>query len=276
MNYKKILLSAVGSFSEAFFPTKCLACGSFFNLSEKLNARRRKTLKSISDLSWQNQISRFFCGKCTDGFTKVESPFCLQCGIMFESRSGENHLCGRCIKSPGAFRTARSAGLYEGALMEAIHCLKYKGKLQLSEPLGALLCSVFMRHWDKGCIDMMIPVPLHIKRFRKRGFNQSYLLAASCKKIASVFNFGVSDLKICKDVLYRKKPTHQQTGLDREKRIDNMKNAFGLKNPSEIRGKKILLVDDVFTTGATANSCAKALIKGGAAYVDVLTLAQTL
>ena len=275
MNYKKLLLRIGYSFTETLFPVKCLACRSFFTFAERNNACRKKNPESISNLNWQNQMLRFFCGKCIAGFTPVEAPVCLQCGIMFKSRRGKDHLCGRCITSPKNFRKARSAGVYEAALMEAIHCLKYKGKIQLSEPLGAVLFSVFIRNWETDCIDMVIPVPLHIKRFKKRGFNQAYLLVRSWSKIAETFP-GFSDVKICKDILVRKKSTRQQTGLDRKKRMENVKHAFGLKNSSKIQGKNILLVDDVLTTGATSDACAEVLMQGGAACVDVLTLAQTL
>ena len=171
---------------------------------------------------------------------------------------------------------ARSAGIYDMALMEAIHCLKYKGKRQLSSPLGVILFSTFIRHWKTKDIDMVIPVPLHIKRFKKRGFNQAYLLIRNWPKIAESVNVSFSDVNICKDILVRQTLTDPQTGLNRKKRMANVKHAFSLKRPSDVKGKRILLVDDVLTTGATADACAHTLMRGGAACVDVLTLAQTL
>jgi ComF family protein len=276
VNYKQLLLRIGCSFVEAVFPTKCLACGSFFNLEDKVNARNQKGLKSVSQLSWENQMPRFFCRKCIVGFTPVASPMCLRCGIMFVSRKGPDHVCGTCITLPGNFRMARSAGVYETALMEAIHCLKYKGKRQLMGPLGAILFSTFIRHWKTKDIDMVIPVPLHIKRFKKRGFNQAYLLIRNWPKIAKSVNVSFSDVNICKDILVRQTSTDPQTGLNRKKRMANVKHAFSLKRSSDVKGKRILLVDDVLTTGATADACAHILMRGGAACVDVLTLAQTL
>jgi len=123
---------------------------------------------------------------------------------------------------------------------------------------------------------MVIPVPLHIKRFKKRGFNQAYLLIRNWPKIAESVNVSFSDVNICKDILVRQTLTDPQTGLNRKKRMANVKHAFSLKRPSDVKGKRILLVDDVLTTGATADACAHTLMRGGAACVDVLTLAQTL
>lgn len=195
---------------------------------------------------------------------------------MFKSREGENHVCGDCLTSPKMFRKARAAGIYDLAFKSVIHRFKYSGKTQLARPLGTLLFNAFAESWDKNSIDIILPVPLHIKRLRKRGFNQAYLLVKDWTKTADDLNNKQPCIDIDRDVLVRSRWTRPQTGLDRKKRIANIKNAFYVTNTSKVRGKKILIVDDVYTTGTTVNECAKTLMDGGAVHVDVLTLARTL
>jgi ComF family protein len=195
---------------------------------------------------------------------------------MFTSREGEDHLCGECLESPKKFRTARAFGVYDKALMTLIHCFKYNGKIQLACPLGKLLLSSFNLYWNLNSIDMIIPVPLHVKRFRTRGFNQAFLLVKDWDKIAATWNVKLPVMQIERHALVRNRWTEPQTGLGRKKRMANIKNAFSLKNSPKIIGKRILLVDDVLTTGATANECAKVLLRGGAGQVDVLTLARAV
>ena len=134
--------------------------------------------------------------------------------------------------------------------------------MQVAKPLGQILFNALTRFFSEKKIDFAVPVPLHPRKFRTRGFNQAYLLMHKWPDIAkSKFPWS--------------RNTKPQTGLDRKKRLSNIKGAFHLKDPSKIIGKSILIVDDVMTTGATVNECAKVLMKGGAKEVNVLTLART-
>ncbi len=265
---------------EALFPRKCLICGSFFHpeQSKRDGFPEKDFNESFSkynkNFNFEGLMAPFLCSTCSTGFLPVESPICSKCGIMFKSREGEDHICGECLKSPKRFRVARATGVYDQALMELIHCLKYKGKIQLAHPLGILLFSAFIRYWDKKSIDLIVPVPLHAKRFRARGFNQAFLLIRQWGRIAEALNVELSDIHVDKHVLARCRWTESQAGLGRKKRLTNIKNAFSLIDASKIKGKRILLVDDVYTTGATADECAKVLLQGGAEYVDILTLAR--
>jgi ComF family protein len=173
-----------------------------------------------------------------------------------------------CLTERRYFRKARAFGVYEGTLMEAIHRLKYGGKTALSGPLGALAKEAFYQFWEVGTIDLLLPVPLHIKRLRERGFNQAHLIN---KKWASVEGIPFDGF-----TLSRSRWTEPQTSLSRAERRKNVKGAFSLRRPDRVKGKRILLVDDVFTTGATANECARVLLKAGGRWVDVLTLARTV
>jgi ComF family protein len=191
---------------------------------------------------------------------------------MYASRVGEDHLCGRCIRSAPAFDAARAAGVYQGALMQTIHLLKYGGKIQLARPLGRLLFDTFRQCTETAGADLVVPVPLHRRRFRERGFNQAYLLVREWPR-------WHRSLCVARKALVRRGHTVPQTGLGRRQRRVNLKNAFSAGPDAaagQIVGRHVLLVDDVFTTGATAEACARILREAGAEAVTALTLARTL
>ena len=195
---------------------------------------------------------------------------------MFKSRQGQDHLCGDCITQPKEFRTARAAVAYDHQLMAVVHRFKYAGKIQLAGPLGGLMLNAYKRFWDREEVDLILPVPLHNAKFRKRGFNQSYLLIRRWKSISAPMVDKVVGIPVNTDILIRSKATVSQTGLGRQQRLKNIKGAFRVKIPEKVIAKKVLLVDDVYTTGATVNECARVLLKAGAALVDVLTVARAL
>ncbi len=264
----------------AIFPDKCLCCGAFFNF----DADHLPVKKDNGTAGENFPRSHFFaglmapvlCPECRLAFSPVEPPFCTVCGMVFKSREGENHTCGTCLAAPGHFSAARALGIYDQSLMILVHCLKYRGKLQLVRPLSRLLLDAFCRYWQGGYFDLIIPVPLHQKKLRSRGFNQAHLLVKEWPAEISRRSGTAADIHIAADVLVRQKWTRPQTGLGRKGRILNIKNAFDLPDAAPVRGKRILLVDDVFTTGSTVNECARVLMHGGAECVHVLTLARAM
>jgi ComF family protein len=248
------------AFLNAVFPPTCFICGAY----DQFDLRKRNENPCVVE-----QItSPYFCASCRQKISTIDSPLCVQCGLPFISRHGEDHLCGDCIENKKYFRMARASGVYDGALLEAIHLFKYGKKTRLARPLGMLLQETFFRFWDKQMIDLIVPVPLHIKRLRKRGFNQALLLFA---KWATTENI-LYDPRVIK----RPKKTVPQTNLSRKERRKNIRGAFEVRSPETIQEKRILLVDDVYTTGSTVNECARILMRGGAAVVDVLTLARAV
>ena len=267
------LRPAVLAIKHAVFPNRCLACGSLFHVRAPT---KEKVFSDDMAYMFERLMAPFLCSTCSFGFQTIKPPLCPWCGIMFKSRQGEDHPCGECTTSPKSFRIARSAGIYDKGLMHAIHCFKYKEKIQLARPLGMILFSSFAGHWDTNGIDAIVPVPLHHRKLKIRGFNPSLLMVRGWKLLASTRPVNLPNPPIVRDVLVKIKWTMPQTGLARKKRIQNVKNSFAVRNSSKVKGKRFLLVDDVYTTGATTNECAKVLLKSGARYVDVLTLARTV
>jgi ComF family protein len=159
--------------------------------------------------------------------------------------------------------------------MTIIHSLKYKAKIELARPLGILLFSVFNRFWETDEIDYIVPVPLNPKKYRKRGFNQSFLLIRDWRKWADSHPQSML-FRTEHQLLIRNRWTEPQTGLKRKERLVNTRGAFTVPEPFEVKHKNILVVDDVYTTGATVNECADVLLRAGANYVDVLTLARAM
>jgi ComF family protein len=225
----------------------------------------------VCPLCEEGLMDGILCADCRGGMLskKIKGPFCAVCGIPFigygdvpETHKGR--LCGRCITEKTPFKEARSAFAYEGAVLEAIHRFKYGGRVALAGYLGRLASEAAE---FKATPDVVVPVPLHRNRLRKRGFNQSLLIA---REVAKKLRAPVDYIN-----LKRVRATDPQINLRIKEREDNIKGAFVVKDDMAFRDKNVLLIDDVFTTGATIRECAKALNKAGA-EVYVLTLARTL
>ncbi len=262
----------------ALFPARCLGCGAIFHPSSgSVGGVTVNTVPApdpVQASSFEKLMPPFLCSTCIGGYLPVLPPLCPVCGLVFSGRVGENHLCEDCMRNPRPFRMARAAGIYEASLRTVIHRLKYGGKIQLAGPLGRLLLATFFRFWEKDSVDMVVPVPLHIKRFRQRGFNQAYVLIRKWAGLLEETADRPAAIEITRRVLARNRRTRPQTGLGRMGRIENIKHAFSLTGAVDVTDRRILLVDDVMTTGATVAECTKVLIEGGARYVDVLALAR--
>ena len=227
-----------------FLPAKCPLCG----------------------LSPGSPIPDHPCPACLSQIKFFSSPRCLRCGIGFPSPSDSDHLCSECLTEERHFSRARAVCGYEGVIMEAISRLKYGGLTRLATPLGNLLAEYRDPDFSLSDNDLLIPVPLHPRRLRERGFNQSLLLARQVSRRRSIpINFTA---------LQRARQTHPQTQLSGAERRKNVGGAFDVKKKEAVEEKKILLIDDVFTTGATVQECANVLRKAGASEVQVLTLAR--
>jgi ComF family protein len=194
---------------------------------------------------------------------------------MFKSREGMDHLCGECLNAKRYFGMARAVGVYDQTLMAVIHGFKYGEKVSLAAPLSILLLSAYQHFWHDRPMDVVVPVPLFERRFRKRGFNQVYLVIRHWEDRKWKGALPAIPM-VARTALIRKRSTPPQTGLGRRGRKQNVKDAFEPGASHAIVKKRVLLVDDVYTTGATVSECAKILLEEGAEAVDILTLARAM
>ena len=209
-----------------------------------------------------------FCSNCLSQIRWIEPPFCSICGIPFISREVETHPCGACVTHRKYFTIARALGAFEGSLQEAIHRWKYEGKTYLTPFFADWMAEGLNRHWEPGSLNLLIPVPLHTRRLRERGFNQSLLLVRELSRRTGI--------PYRKSILQKKKSTIPQVNLSGVEREKELRGTFHVIGKEELSGLSVLLIDDVYTTGATVNECSKVLLRGGAKKVDVLTLAHVL
>ncbi|MDP2046985.1 MAG: ComF family protein, partial [Deltaproteobacteria bacterium] len=192
----------------------------------------------------------------------VASPLCSCCGRVFEDREGPDRVCGDCQTDPPPFARARAAALYDGPVTQAITRFKFSRQLALLP---------VMQHWLQQplCLelvmaaDLLAPVPLHPKRIKHRGFNQSLLLAQA-----------FPGAPVAREAVMRRRHTAPQVGLNPKEREKNVKGAFAVPDPAQVKGKSVLLIDDLYTTGSTVKECARVLRRAGASRVEVLTVAR--
>ncbi len=201
-----------------------------------------------------------WCAACQDRIQFLDEPGCLRCGGPLQTAE-----CDRCLRFPAAFDRVRSVALYQSPLSDAIIQLKYDARGGFGDRLAFHLIAFLQQvGWQ---IDRILPVPLGEHRLRERGYNQADLLARPLSRYYSI--------RYLPQALQRTKETASQVGLSAGARQQNVSGAFQA-NEKLIAGCNVLLVDDVFTTGATLNACARALREGGAGKVYGLTLARAL
>lgn len=233
---------------DAIFPACCEVCGA------GLPVDRRGCL----------------CAACLAAMPPPPPPLCERCGVpLGTARSARR--CSSCLHRPPRFECARAAALYRPAgaglnarspLATAVQRLKYDGRWPVADTLGALLAERYP--FPRSAL--IVPVPLHRTRLRERGFNQAVLLA---RRLARERGLAVA----CR-ALVRTRATHGQPGLSAAARRRNLAAAFALRAGADVRDRHVVLVDDVLTTGATADACATVLYAAGATRVDVFTVGR--
>ncbi len=216
-----------------FFPERCVTC---------------------------RQTGSVFCEQCQQTVEFLLPPLCPVCGYP----STHSRLCRQCQESAPAIDGIRSVAFFEGPLRQAVHAFKYRGLLCLSVPLAGLMSAC----WQQAPlpVDVIVPVPLHHRRLRERGFNQAELLARTLGAKVS--------LPVRTDCLFRIRATSPQVELDASQRRANVADAFQCRENGVVVGCRVLLIDDVCTTGATLESCSQALRLAGAQSVWAFTLGR--
>ena len=224
-----------------FFPPTCLACRAAVSEADAL------------------------CGACWRGMRFIERPFCDRLGTPFDHDMGEGVLSARAVDDPPAFARARAVACFEeGPARRLVHRLKYSDRMELARPMGRWMARAGREILAEA--DAVTAVPLHMTRLWKRQFNQ----AAALAKIVAKASGKPLELGLVERV----RATRSQVGLTRAQRAENLHGAFRVPEAAPLKGRRIVLVDDVLTTGATANAAARALLKGGAKAVDVLVFAR--
>ncbi|MDH4301260.1 MAG: ComF family protein, partial [Nitrospira sp.] len=210
-----------------------------------------------------------FCAGCWSTIALMPAARCSRCDRPFPSTIATayspSHVCYTCAEHPPSYTRAWTLYPYTTPLREAICLFKYRGKVSLASPLATLMVER-LPLLDR--VSVIMPVPLHSERLRQREFNQSLLLA---DQIGRVLGIPVSYTNLIRTI-----PSPAQTTLSRKSRLKNLRGAFVVRYPDEIKKQRVLLIDDVFTTGTTVNECAKSLRKAGSSDVLVLTLGRTL
>lgn len=209
--------------------------------------------------------SDYLCATCLEKIDIIEPPCCHKCGTPCDPAI---YICAECREREFHFEFACSVGTYDGTLREAIHALKFACQELMARPLGELMARCYTTSGLPGKVDVAVPIPIHRSRLVDRGFNQS-------AEIARVFCKRVS-LPMETNALVKTKKTRDQVDLPENERFANVEGAFAVSDPDPIQGKRVLIIDDVFTTGATVNEAAKTLRSAGASAVYAYTLARRL
>jgi len=207
------------------------------------------------------------CSGCQSSLPLLGSPFCTHCGIPFIG-AGDDHTCGRCITVPPPYTAARAALHYESSCRDLIHAFKYQKKSHLRLPLGLLTARLLSSFAAAQNPDFLVPVPLHISRLRNRGFNQAVLLGEVLSRQWHI--------PLLRQGLKRTRATTPQMELSRTERLTNLRGAFVVTDAATIANRRIMLVDDVFTTGSTLAECAQVLRQAGCLQVSATTVAHAI
>lgn len=228
-----------------FLPPRCIKCGAILSDDDGL------------------------CPKCFQELNFITAPYCYKCGHPFEQvASSKKMLCASCAKKKQTpFRLNRSALCYDDISKDLILALKFMDKTENAKTLAKWLSMAGYDIWQEG-VDVLVPVPLHYKRLIKRRYNQSALLVKELSKITGITADYMS--------LVKHKSTKPQVQFSGHERVKNVKGAFSVKHIEKIKGKRVVLIDDVMTTGSTLKECALALKKAGAKSIDTLTVARVI
>jgi ComF family protein len=227
---------------DLLLPPRCLACGTSVAATGTL------------------------CAGCWRGLTFLGAPCCAGCCYPFDFDLGPGGLCGACLAAAPQFDRARAALRYDDASRSLILALKHGDRLHLAPPLAQWMQRAGAELL--GDADLQLPVPLHWSRLFARRYNQAAVLAHVIAKTGGP--------AVAADCLIRRRRTPSQGNKNASARRRNVAGAFAVKRPDEVRGKRVVLIDDVLTTGATVEECARVLKRAGAARVDVLTLARVV
>lgn len=232
--------------------------------------------RPVADLFWPRQCEgcgampdeggRYLCWDCRAGLPWIEPPYCSRCGDPINGAITNDYVCSLCAAREPAFDLARSAVRFREGIKDWLHRFKYSNATYLAPDFGRMLAATVRVHYERERFDAVAYVPLYPVKERARTYNQARLLAAALGR-----EMG---LPLARGCLERVRDTGTQTHLTARQRAENVKDAFRVRHPEWAEGRHFLLVDDVMTTGATVNECARALKAAGSGRVMVMTVAR--
>ena len=228
---------------DALYPPSCLACRAAIGQADAL------------------------CPACWRAMRFIERPYCERLGTPFEQQLGDGLLSPQAVADPPVFSRARAVARFEdGPARRLVHRLKYSDRAELAKPMGRWMARAGRELLAEA--DVIVPVPLHRRKLWQRRFNQAAALALVVARVAG---------KPCDCMaLARVKPTRSQVGLSRNQRMENVQGAFQVRPGASFAGRRVALIDDVLTSGATANAAARVLLRAGAAQVDLVVFARVV
>ena len=208
------------------------------------------------------------CSECWSNLSFIAPPYCPRLGIPFVYDPGPELLSMEAIANPPAYARARAAVRYDDVARTLVHALKYQDRTDLAPAMGRWMARAGCELLEEA--DALVPVPLHWRRGWSRRYNQSGALARVISRQSGV--------KLANEALRRIRATEQQIGLSRPQRAANVKGAFKIapERSADITGRRVVLIDDVLTSGATTDACARALLRAKAVQVDVLVFARVV
>ncbi|MFD1626434.1 ComF family protein [Azospirillum griseum] len=238
----RVTRAAASALLDALLPPRCLSCGVAVDRQGGL------------------------CAACWGGLTFIAPPFCAVCGLPFEYEAQGDVICGACLAAPPPFSRARAVLAYDDGSRPLVLSFKHGDRIHAAGAYAAWLARAGRELLADA--DLLVPVPLHRLRLFRRRYNQAALLAQSLGRQAGV--------AVIPDALLRHRATPTQGGLGRQERQRNVKGAFRLRPGVSVAGQRVVVIDDVLTTGATVAECARVLTQAGAARVEALTLARVV
>ncbi|MDY0132778.1 MAG: ComF family protein [Desulforegulaceae bacterium] len=232
------------------YPDICFICKNFFEY------------KGLKEEKFK------FPGDFNEVFCDVLCPECLSKVFFVQGRIKDLFADKKFLSS------INSPFIYQDSIVDIVHLLKYNYKTFFAEKISWFILKTYLEFYKNQVHDLAVFVPMHKKAFRKRGFNQTYLIAIETQNLAKKYRVDFPEIN--KNVLIKIKNTRSQAGLKKEERRKNISNVFKVKNSFLVKGKKVLIIDDVCTTGSTLEECAKTLVKSGAQCVDAITFARAV
>lgn len=232
--------AALGWLVDAVLPPRCVGCGAAVD------------------------VQGHVCAACFAGLTFIAAPLCVRCGVPFPVPAPPDTECGACLAEPPAFDQARAVLVYGDGARPLVLGFKHGDRTHGAPAFGAWLVRAGAGLLDGA--DVLVPVPLHRRRLFTRRYNQAVLLARAVGRAAGV--------PVAVDALRRRRDTPSQGTLGRTARQANVAHAFAIRRLGAVAGRRVVLIDDVMTSGATADACARVLKRAGASWIGVLTLAR--